>query len=612
MREPRRLSLLFLPPRTAPVSTGSVSRGTNVAEDDKQAKLDNLQFARKMQGSYEQPITQLSSDREGRASSDHMDRASIPNAPALVTPEPQHAPTLESFDVDSGTQVESTDSIPKSPLPLLTTPSGKDTVSSSSDAHGMQGSLDYAGEDLDTTMLDRPIERIENEEVHMDTSRELPLQNHDTYITSPLNLTTDFRPSIGAPTNEQTTVSQTNLQESTIENERSVVMKGTEYKATDTESGQSNLVVCPPMLRGNDQGTMDRCPASASTSPIDLEVHNPPSLDGDLGITNSSSTIWMTWMTNEHFSGVQRPPLSMGIDTVVNFPFPTPPDTQALKKAETVLTHLGAVSSTPLVSSTTPEASIATIGGRITPLGKSMSLFPLAPRYSRMLVAGRQHDCLPYVITIVSIMTLHASLGKSTSDIFRILSVVGAYGFARGGLQFCSEHFVRPKAMEEIHKLSAQLCNIVSATFPGVETGLAKPLKPPNATQVSYTSRFFASYWLAVRKDHVQKKSTTGVQYSTAKGVPYRAMGVEEDVFIHPSSVLSQRSPPDYIIFTEIVKTTKPWLKGLTLVNPTWLSTLGKPTLCTFTKPAKNSAGVLMTIPKFGPDQWELPPIKAS
>lgn len=96
----------------------------------------------------------------------------------------------------------------------------------------------------------------------------------------------------------------------------------------------------------------------------------------------------------------------MGIDTVVNFPFPTPPDTQALKKAETVLTHLGAVSSTPLASSATSEISIATIGGKITSLGKSMSLFPLAPRYSRMLVSGQQHGCLPYVITIVSIMTV--------------------------------------------------------------------------------------------------------------------------------------------------------------------------------------------------------------
>ena len=96
----------------------------------------------------------------------------------------------------------------------------------------------------------------------------------------------------------------------------------------------------------------------------------------------------------------------MGIDTVVNFPFPTPPDTQALRKAETVLTYLGAVSSTPLASPVTSEVSIATIGGKITSLGKSMSLFPLAPRYSRMLVSGQQHGCLPYVIAIVSIMTV--------------------------------------------------------------------------------------------------------------------------------------------------------------------------------------------------------------
>ncbi|KAF8129956.1 hypothetical protein EV363DRAFT_274308 [Boletus edulis] len=137
---PKTVSPIITTESSTAISTGSESRGTNIAEDDKQAKLDHLQFARKMLGSYEQPMTQLSSDREGRTSSDHMDLASTPNAHALATPEPQHASTLESFDVDSGTQVESTDSMPES---LLTTPSGEDTISSSSDAHGMQGSLDY-------------------------------------------------------------------------------------------------------------------------------------------------------------------------------------------------------------------------------------------------------------------------------------------------------------------------------------------------------------------------------------------------------------------------------------------------------------------------------------
>ena len=89
---------------------------------------------------------------------------------------------------------------------------------------------------------------------------------------------------------------------------------------------------------------------------------------------------------------------SMHIDSVVNFPFPTPPDRLSLSKAEKVLTHLGAL--------TTLESSVAVVGGQITEVGKAMSLFPLSPRYSRMLVSGRQHGCLPYVIAIVSALSV--------------------------------------------------------------------------------------------------------------------------------------------------------------------------------------------------------------
>jgi ATP-dependent RNA helicase DHX37/DHR1 len=49
---------------------------------------------------------------------------------------------------------------------------------------------------------------------------------------------------------------------------------------------------------------------------------------------------------------------------------------------------------------------------------------------------------------------------------------------------------------------------------------------------------------------------------------------------------------------------------GLTLINPAWLPSLGK-NLCTFSKPFKNREGNMMMTPKFGPDGWELPPVKA-
>ena len=67
---------------------------------------------------------------------------------------------------------------------------------------------------------------------------------------------------------------------------------------------------------------------------------------------------------------------------------------------------------------------------------------------------------------------------------------------------------------------------------------------------------------VAVRKELVEKDSATGVQHTTAKGVPYRAMGISEDVYIHPSSVLATTSPPDYVVYHEVVRTSQVWLKG--------------------------------------------------
>ena len=140
--------------------------------------------------------------------------------------------------------------------------------------------------------------------------------------------------------------------------------------------------------------------------------------------------------------------------------------------------------------------------------------------------------------------------------------------------------------------------------------------------------------------------------------MPYRALGVpDEDVFLHPSSVLSAGGPPpEYVVFLEVVRTSRVYLKGalpspsplnlpshtrllfvvfatlrsrrfsslpalltdgsrpppspgLTVVNGAWLSTLGR-SLCTYSKPFKNKDGQSMVVPHFGPQGWELPPIK--
>ena len=42
----------------------------------------------------------------------------------------------------------------------------------------------------------------------------------------------------------------------------------------------------------------------------------------------------------------------------------------------------------------------------ITPLGKTMSCFPISPRYAKMLAIGHQQDLLPYVIAIVAALSV--------------------------------------------------------------------------------------------------------------------------------------------------------------------------------------------------------------
>jgi|ERR1700722_368339 len=142
--------------------------------------------------------------------------------------------------------------------------------------------------------------------------------------------------------------------------------------------------------------------------------------------------------------------------------------------------------------------------------------------------------------------------------------------------------------MEEIHKLRGQLSRVVQANFRDTDVGFVSNPLPPNELQVAsvypqpecvftavmlqlkvirqlITAGFIDQ--VAVRKDRVDKASSTGVQSATSKGVLYRALGISEDVFIHPSSVLANRTPPEYIVFNEIVRSSRLWLKGMVSIN---------------------------------------------
>jgi len=164
--------------------------------------------------------------------------------------------------------------------------------------------------------------------------------------------------------------------------------------------------------------------------------------------------------------------------------------------------------------------------------------------------------------------------------------------------------------MEEIHKLRGQISNIVQANFSDADVGFLPKIIPPNAFQVKVLRQLLTAAFIdqvAVRKDLIEE--ATGNKLSTSKGVPYRTIAIEEDVFIHPSSVLFSASPPQYLVYHEVVRSSQVWITGLTQINPSWIPPLAK-SLCTFSNPVKNKDGVMMVIPRYGPG-WELPPVRA-
>ncbi|SPO31151.1 related to ECM16 - putative DEAH-box RNA helicase [Ustilago trichophora] len=404
---------------------------------------------------------------------------------------------------------------------------------------------------------------------------------------------------------------------------------------------------------------------------------------------------------------------AMNIDNVANFPFPTPPDRVALKKAEQILTHLGALEAPAVASVSIGKNKRKLNHAQVTQLGRTMTLFPVSPRYGKMLAQGQQHGCLPYIVAMVAALSIgdpfireqlieeeygdrrakgnsndddedreegddydrafgkmdgdselnselqnvtngetldkerrkarrakyfatmrkFEALGAGLSDTFRLLSVVGAYEYSGGSVTFCDKNFLRPKAMEEIHKLRAQLCSLISSTFPDLSSALSNPkLAPPNETQLKVIRQLIASAYIdqvAVRADLISNESVVssstvnpdertnqmlyrlrtkggGDRMQSTRGVPYKAMGVPGFAFIHPTSSFYHTTPPSWIVFSEVQKSNSKfakvgteeeesretvWLKTLTKINPVWLASLGK-ALCSFSKPTPvNAAG---------------------
>ncbi|XP_041793874.1 probable ATP-dependent RNA helicase DHX37 [Chelmon rostratus] len=303
----------------------------------------------------------------------------------------------------------------------------------------------------------------------------------------------------------------------------------------------------------------------------------------------------------------------LNIDKVVNFPFPTSPSAEALVAAEQLLVSLGALKEPPRTGRV-KEMEQARLSCPITPLGRAMASFPVAPRYAKMLALGKQQECLPYVIAVVAAMTvreifedldrpagsedesskltqrrarltqmrrLWAGHGVSLllGDLMVMLGAVGACEFAGCTPKFCEENGLRYKAMVEIRRLRGQLTNAVNAVCPEVGVFVNPKMTPPTEHQV----RCLRQIVLAGLGDHLARRVQAEDILDPKWKNGYKTPLMDEPVFIHPTSALF-KTLPEFVVYQEIMETTKMYMKGVSAAEGEWVPEL-LPQYCHFSSP---------------------------
>ncbi|CAH0521923.1 unnamed protein product [Peronospora belbahrii] len=347
---------------------------------------------------------------------------------------------------------------------------------------------------------------------------------------------------------------------------------------------------------------------------------------------------------------------AMDIRNVLQFPFPTPPDRQAVKNALATLVNLGAVS---------PRDDES-----ITGLGRALVKFPVAARFAKMLLLAQKLNLVEYTIAIVAglsghspfiqaldrrekerhakdenvgdemkseveemekdwreaeEMRRHAQWVDQESDVLSLLRAAGAYAYTGGSRQFCKDNHLHEKTMQNMLKLRQQLTRIVNKLYTEKEGFTAVVVKPKMPPPDHETQNVLRQIVAAGFLDQVAKRVPAGTitegtkierncAYVTATG------NVREPVYIHPHSCVFTPNPtklPEYVVYQHIMRTTRAYMKMVTAIEPQWLAGIGKDTpLCKYAPPLAEPAPFYHTESdevrcyakaQYGIHQWLLP-----
>lgn len=246
---------------------------------------------------------------------------------------------------------------------------------------------------------------------------------------------------------------------------------------------------------------------------------------------------------------------SLNVEDLISFDFMDPPPQENIANSMYQLWVLGALDNT----------------GGLTDMGRSMAEFPLDPPLAKMLLVGAEMGCSEEVLTIVSMLSVPSVFFRPPdraeesdaarekffvpeSDHLTLLHVYQQWKTNGYRSDWASAHYLQAKGLRKAKEVRAQLADIMQ--------------------QHKVPLLSIGSDWDIVRKaicaayfHNAAKLKGIGEYVNCRSGIPCH---------LHPTSALYGLGyTPDYIIYHELVFTTKEYMQCVTAVEPEWLAELG-------------------------------------
>ncbi|XP_069683927.1 ATP-dependent RNA helicase DHX8 [Periplaneta americana] len=257
---------------------------------------------------------------------------------------------------------------------------------------------------------------------------------------------------------------------------------------------------------------------------------------------------------------------TMGINDLLHFDFMDAPPVESLIMALEQLHSLSALDNE----------------GLLTRLGRRMAEFPLEPNLSKMLIMSVHLNCSDEVLTIVSMLSVQnvfyrpkdkqaladqkkAKFNQPEGDHLTLLSVYNSWKNNKFSNAWCYENFVQIRTLKRAQDVRKQLLGIMDRHKLDVVSAGKNTVR----IQKTVCSGFFRN---AAKKDPQEG---------------YRTLVDSQVVYIHPSSALFNRQP-EWVIYHELVQTTKEYMREVTTIDPKWLVEFA-PAFFKFSDPTKLS-----------------------